>query len=44
MAKVDLKRRGEIGRERRSKTRTQLIEAARRLFRLGPFLRSRSKR
>src|SRR5271166_339961 len=37
MARVDLKRRGEIGRERRSKTRAQLIEAARRLFTTQPF-------
>ena len=37
MARVDLKRRGEIGRERRSKTRAQLIEAARCLFTTRPF-------
>ena len=37
MARVDLKRRGEIGRERRAKTRAQLIEAARRLFTTRPF-------
>ena len=37
MARVDLKRRGEIGRERRARTRRQLIEAARRLFTTRPF-------
>ena len=36
MARVDLKRRGEIGRERRARTRGQLIEAARRLFTIRP--------
>jgi len=37
MARVDLKRRGEIGRERRARSRGQLIEAARRLFTTRPF-------
>jgi AcrR family transcriptional regulator len=37
MARVDLKRRGEIGRERRARSRAQLIEAARRLFTTRPF-------
>ena len=37
MARIDLKRRGEIGRERRAKTRAQLIEAARLLFTSRPF-------
>src|ERR1700758_5316667 len=37
MARVDLKRRMEIGRERRARTRAQLIEAARRLFTSRPF-------
>jgi AcrR family transcriptional regulator len=36
MARVDLKRRGEIGRERRARTRGQLMEAARRLFTTRP--------
>ena len=37
MARVDLKRRGEIGRERRAKTRARLVEAARLLFTSRPF-------
>ena len=37
MARVDLKRRGEIGRERRARSWRQLIEAARRLFTTRPF-------
>jgi AcrR family transcriptional regulator len=32
MAKIDLRRRAEIGRERRAKTRAKLVEAARFLF------------
>ena len=37
MVRVDLKRRGEIGRERRARSRGQLIEAARRLLTTRPF-------
>jgi AcrR family transcriptional regulator len=37
MARVDLKRRGEIGRERRARSRAQLIEAARILFTCRPL-------
>ena len=37
MARIDLKRRGEIGRERRARSRAQLIEAARLLFTSRPF-------
>jgi AcrR family transcriptional regulator len=32
LTKIDLKRRGEIGRQRRAKSRAQIIEAARFLF------------
>jgi AcrR family transcriptional regulator len=37
LARIDLKRRGEIGRERRARSRAQLIEAARSLFTNRPF-------
>jgi len=37
MARVDLRRRAEIGRERRAKTRSQIIEAARLLFTSRPI-------
>jgi AcrR family transcriptional regulator len=37
MVRLDVKRRGEIGRERRAKTRAQLVEAARLLFTSRPF-------
>lgn len=37
MARVDLRRRAEIGRERRAKTRSQIIEAARLLFTSQPI-------
>jgi AcrR family transcriptional regulator len=37
MVRVDLKRRREIGRERRARSRGQLIEAARRLLTTRPF-------
>ncbi len=37
MAKVDLRRRAEIGRQRRAKSRAQIIEAARLLFTSRPI-------
>ena len=37
MAKVDLRRRAEIGRERRAKSRAQIVEAARFLFTSRPI-------
>jgi len=37
MARIDLARRAQIGRERSTRTRTELIEAARRLYATRPF-------
>jgi len=37
MAKIDLKRRAEIGREKRARTKTQLIAAAKTLFSKRPW-------
>ncbi len=37
MARIDLARRAQIGRDRRAKTRTQLVEAARALYAERPF-------
>ena len=37
MSRVDLKRRGEIGRERRARSRAHLMKAARSLFTSRPF-------
>jgi AcrR family transcriptional regulator len=37
MAKIDLARRAQIGRDRRARTRAQLIESARALYARGPI-------
>ena len=37
MARIDLARRAQIGRDRRARTRSQLIEAARALYALNPI-------
>src|SRR5271157_180795 len=37
LAKIDLRRRAEIGRQRRVKSRTQIVEAARFLFTSQPI-------
>jgi AcrR family transcriptional regulator len=37
MARIDLARRAQIGRDRRARTRAQLIEAARALYALNPI-------
>jgi AcrR family transcriptional regulator len=37
MARIDLARRAQIGRDRRARTRSQLVEAARALYALNPI-------
>ena len=37
LAKIDLRRRAEIGRQRRAKSRAQIVEAARFLFTSRPI-------
>ena len=37
MAKIDLARRAQIGRERRARTRAQLLDAARSLYSRHPM-------